>query len=261
MPASPDPLPATPEAAASLAAGPLFLRVAREIEGRIADGRYPIGSLLPTEHELAAAFGVSRLTIRQAHQRLRDLGLVSTRKRLGTRVESDRPRQAFRQSLRSLTDVFRFARDTVFHVTATRPVTATGALAQELGCAPGHAWLHMAGFREVPGEELPLGWTEVWLDAAYAEPVAQPAVHRTAIFEQVAARFGVALVEVRQEIAAMVLDATLARALRAAEGSPALRIERRYLGEGERLVELSVTTHPADRFRYGMSLRQEGLPR
>jgi DNA-binding GntR family transcriptional regulator len=86
-------------------------------------------------------------------------------------------------------------------------------------------------------------------------------VHRTAIFEQVEQRYGVTLIEVRQEIGAIVLDAALAKALHATEGSPALRIERRYFGERNRLVELSVTTHPADRFRYGMTLRQDGLGR
>ncbi len=230
--------------------------MARELESRIADGRHPVGSLLPTEPELAASFGVSRQTIRQAHQRLRELGLISARKRLGTRVEANRPRQAFRQSLHSLTDVFRYARATVFRVTTIRPVTARGALAEQLVCAPGEAWIHAAGLREVPGEAEPIGWTEVWLLGTYAEVLTGPQVHRTAIFEQVQERFGVALVEIRQEIGATLLDATLARRLRAEEASPALRIERRYFAEGGRLVELSVNTHPADRFRYGMVLQQ-----
>ncbi|WP_270933780.1 GntR family transcriptional regulator [Falsiroseomonas oryzae] len=176
-------------------------------------------------------------------------------------MEAARPRLTFRQSLASLPDVFRFARETVFRVTATRRIVADGALAETLSCTPGHAWLHLRGLREVPGEALPLGFTEVWLDAAYAEPVAQPGVHRTAIFAQVEQRFGLALVEVQQEIAAMVLDAKLARLLRAEEGAPALRIARRYLDAGERLVELSVTIHPADRFTYAMTLRKGGAAR
>jgi DNA-binding GntR family transcriptional regulator len=231
--------------------------VARELEARIADGRHPVGSLLPPEPELAASFGVSRQTIRQAHQRLRELGLINASKRLGTRVEADRPRQAFRQSLRSLNDVFGYARETIFRVTSVRPVTVGGDLAERLGCTPGEAWIHAGGLREVPGDALPIGWTEVWLLGDYAEVLAAPQLHRTAIFEQVQQRYGIALAEIRQEISATVLDAPLARRLKSQEGLPALQIERRYLVEGGRPVELSVTTHPADRFRYGMVLRQE----
>ena len=39
---------------------PLYLQVAHHLESRISDGEFPVGSLLPTENEIAAALGVSR---------------------------------------------------------------------------------------------------------------------------------------------------------------------------------------------------------
>ena len=41
-----------------------YLQVARTLRKEIVDGVYPVGSQLPTEHELCERFAVSRYTIR-----------------------------------------------------------------------------------------------------------------------------------------------------------------------------------------------------
>ena len=53
----------------------------------ITSGVYPVGSSLPGELELAEKHGVSRGTVRVALMRIQELGLVSRKKRAGTRVE------------------------------------------------------------------------------------------------------------------------------------------------------------------------------
>ncbi len=63
---------------------------------RIIAGTYPPGQRLPTEAELAAEFGVSRPTVREALARLRDDDLVDSRKGSGSWVK----RQPHRAVLR-----------------------------------------------------------------------------------------------------------------------------------------------------------------
>ena len=53
--------------------------MARTLRKEIVDGVYPVGSQLPTEHELCERFEVSRYTIREALRRLRDDNLVASR--------------------------------------------------------------------------------------------------------------------------------------------------------------------------------------
>lgn len=236
---------------------PLYLRVARNLQEGISGGLHPVGSLLPTEVELAASFGVSRQTVRQAIQHLRQLRLLSARKGVGTRVEARQPQQAYYHSLQSLTDVFQFARETVFHVVRTERVAARGRLAAELGCRPGRAWIQSQGLREVPGEKVPIGWTDVWIDARYAMAAPGVGVHNTAVFSVIEARYGETIVEVQQTIEATLLSEAHAASLKASAGAPALCITRRYFASGRKLVELSVSLHPADRFRYSMSLRRD----
>jgi len=54
----------------------------------IVNGVYPIDSRLPTENELCAKFGVSRITIRESLKRLSSIGLVSIQQGRGTFVSS-----------------------------------------------------------------------------------------------------------------------------------------------------------------------------
>jgi len=65
---------------------PKYLRIYAELRDRIEGGRWPAGTALPAQRELADEFGVSMMTLRQAVQLLADEGLVGTRHGLGTYV-------------------------------------------------------------------------------------------------------------------------------------------------------------------------------
>ncbi|HZR50571.1 MAG TPA: GntR family transcriptional regulator [Streptosporangiaceae bacterium] len=67
---------------------PKYLRIHGELRDLIGSGRWPAGSLLPSQAELAAQFGVSIMTLRQALQLLTDEGLVQARHGSGTYVSA-----------------------------------------------------------------------------------------------------------------------------------------------------------------------------
>lgn len=62
------------------------VQVADEIRRAITDGTYGPGCRLPSERELAAAFGVSRTTVREALKSLASLGFLEIRQGTGTMV-------------------------------------------------------------------------------------------------------------------------------------------------------------------------------
>lgn len=66
--------------------GSLSLHVADQLEALIVNGGIPVGEKLPTENGLCEAFGVSRTVIREAITHLKSLGLVETRRGVGTTV-------------------------------------------------------------------------------------------------------------------------------------------------------------------------------
>jgi DNA-binding GntR family transcriptional regulator len=65
---------------------PKYLRIHRALRDNIAGGHWAAGHPLPSQQELAAQFGVSIMTLRQALQLLADDGLIETRHGAGTYV-------------------------------------------------------------------------------------------------------------------------------------------------------------------------------
>lgn len=68
--------------------------VINEIGASIVAGRYPVGSILPSDAEMMANFGVSRTVLREALRTLEAKGMVEARPKVGTRV-SQRSRWNF----------------------------------------------------------------------------------------------------------------------------------------------------------------------
>jgi GntR family transcriptional regulator len=63
---------------------PAYVQLEQDLRRQIQSGAQPFGSRLPPEQTLARLYGVSRVTLRQALQRLADAGLISRRRNIGT---------------------------------------------------------------------------------------------------------------------------------------------------------------------------------
>ena len=100
-------------------------------------------------------------------------------------------------------------------------------------------------------------WTEVYLDGRLA-PIVRPIdVLRAAVFVMVEDQAGEPIVEIRQDIHPCVIDAAKAPILGSKVGDLALQITRRYSGTGGRLLLLSHTLLPGDRFSYSMTFHPD----
>lgn len=75
------------------APGPLYLRLQALIREAIRDGRLELDQALPPEREMAAAFKVSRVTVRKAIQGLATEGVVRQRHGSGTYVARPQERR------------------------------------------------------------------------------------------------------------------------------------------------------------------------
>lgn len=233
-----------------------YSAVARELTEGIVSGRFPVGSLLPTELELCAQYGTSRHTIRAALNELQLLGLVSRRKNVGTRVETNQCGSGYQQALASVDDLAQFGATHVRQVREVQETVADLALARELGCPGGTRWLRISSLR-MNAEGAPIGWTDVYIEPAYAE-VAQLVREspQTLVSSLIETRYGRRIAQIRQEIEAVAMPERLAQELQAAAGTPALKIVRRYLDAARRSFEVTVTVHPADRFTFSMQLNR-----
>ena len=236
-----------------------YAQVARDLTAGIESGRFPVGSLLPKELELCDHYGASRHTVRAAIRELQELGLVSRRRKVGTRVEASAPSRGYRQSLVSVEDLVQFGAAHRRVVREIEDLVVDRALAKELGCAPGTRWLRISSLR-MNGEHgaAPIGWTDVYVDAAYGD--LRDVVRQTPdvlISSLIESRYGRRVADIRQDIQAALVPAKLARELQVDAGTPALRIVRRYIDPAGEAFEISVTIHPADRFTFSIRLRRD----
>jgi len=83
--------------------------VFEQIKARLLDGSWPAGARLPSEAELTHSFNVSRVSVRSAVQRLRDLGIIITRQGSGSYVCEDFTPQMLNSSTRPLMHLSREA--------------------------------------------------------------------------------------------------------------------------------------------------------
>ncbi|WP_431823384.1 GntR family transcriptional regulator [Burkholderia sp. F1] len=240
---------------------PHFAEIARNLTEGIAEGRFPVGSYLPTELELRDRYRTSRHTIRAALHELQQLGLVSRRKNAGTRVESTHPTNDFRPSLASVDDLVQFGTEHLRVVQSIEAVAVSGALGKLLDCEAGTQWLRISSLRVARDRTRPpVGWTDVYIDPAYAE-VAETVRNEpgTLISTLIEARYGRCVAEIQQDVRAVNLSADLAERLQVEAGSAALEIVRRYLDSTGTAFEVSVSVHPAERFSVSMRLKRSDV--
>ena len=237
---------------------PRYAALAREIALEIANGQHPVGSLLPGEVELAEQRGVSRATVRAALRQLQELGLISRRRRAGTRVEAARPRTDYASSLTTLEDLMHYAAETERRVHEIEEIVADDDLAARIGCRPGQRWLRLLTTRGDPHRrDRPIACTSVYIDPAYG-PSVRRHVRRSkelisTIIEQ---EHGTYAIEVRQEIRAVSVSPAVARRLGCEAGAPALEVTRHYRDQTGRSFEITISVQPADRFSYVLNLRR-----
>jgi GntR family transcriptional regulator len=233
-----------------------YLQVARTLRKEIVDGVFPVGSQLPTEHDLCERFSVSRYTVREALRRLRDDNLISSRPRAGTMVVARTASNSYAQDVMSINDLLAFAAGAQFAIDYNGMVTIDEDLATRTGLAVGSEWLVVRGNRRADGTPEPICHTEYYINRAFAAVGRLLQRHNGPIFPLIEDLFGVSVVEVHQEISAVLATPRLSEQLLVAVGSAALEMRRTYTTSDGELAQVTINTHPSSRFRYSMTMRR-----
>jgi GntR family transcriptional regulator len=236
---------------------PLYAAVAKDLVDRISSGKYPPGTLLPTEPQLSEMYGVSRQTVREALRRLADSGLVSRQPGVGTRVHKAAPGTSYSYQIGSLSDITEYARDVPLKVDSIEEIEARGELAERLSCRQGTRWLHVKGKRSRIGDTTAVATSEIFLRAAYPGIEAHLQDLHGAVHVVLEEHYGEIIDEVHQEILAIEADAPTAAALGLETGAPALEVRRRFFGPGDRLILLGRVVYPGHSFSYTARFRRD----
>ena len=243
-------------APAASAAAPRYMALAEALRSRIADGEPDVGELLPTEHALCETYSVSRHTVREALRLLAEAGLIARRRGAGTVVVARETSQRFTQHLGGVDELMQYARDAKLTPLAQDVGPLDPAVARAMGVNVSGEFLHVHGLRGRAGEPA-IALTDVYIRSDLAPQVQALVDLNGAVTEWIARERGVPTARIEQSIAAGGLTEREAKALKAEAGESALRTRRRYYDKGGRIIALSDTVHPAERFTYEMVLQRE----
>jgi DNA-binding GntR family transcriptional regulator len=242
--------------AAATSAAPRYMALAEALRSRIANGDPDVGQLLPTEHALCETYSVSRHTVREALRLLAEAGLIARRRGAGTVVVARETRQRFAQHLGGVDELMQYARDARLTPLAQDVGALDPAVARAMGVNVSGQFLHVHGLRGRAGEPA-IALTDIYIRADLAPQVQALVELNGAVTEWIGQERGVATARIEQSIAAGALTEREASALKADAGESALRTRRRYYDKGGRIIALSDSVHPAERFTYEMVLQRE----
>ena len=235
---------------------PLYQAMAEKLSAGIQQGAYPVGTMLPTEAELCERYKVSRSTIREALRLLLQLGMVSRRQGIGTRVERDTVVQHYVQRLGGIPDLWQYVKETRRKVLRVADVAAADAEVPLPG-DPRARWRVLEGVRFADARAKPIAWTRICIAPPYAAVTDARERDDVPIYSLVERRYGLTTRTVRQEIAAVPIAREVAALLRVPPGSPGLSIVREYASTDGEVFEVTLSVHPGERYRYTMQLDLE----
>jgi GntR family transcriptional regulator len=236
----------------------LWVDVVRDLRRCIESRVYRVGATLPTELELCDIYGVSRFTIRAALKALQEQGIISRRRNTGTRVEACEFPNLFSESPTSIEDLALYRSDHPRKFVSAQTVIANRALATLLSCPLGDEWVHLSFVRMA--EDDPTqgeSWIDVYIRPEFENVVQDarknPRILTSMLLER---RHNVRIAAIQQQISAILCSNELATQLGAKRGDAVLRIRRRYIDDESRVVEVSVTSFAAHRYRHTTILRR-----
>lgn len=234
---------------------PLYQRLADALLREIARGRLRPGDRLPTENELIRAHGLSRITVRQALEVLRQRGLVERFPGRGSFVS--RPPGAAVWTLETVEDVAQAGAQTDVRVLAWKTVGAPPVVERQLGVKGQRVW-RLRGVRS--SGRTPLYYEEIFVPLEIGRRLRRADLDRTTVLELVEAKLGISLVRGVEEISAGVAQGVLARRLHVEPGAPTLILDLVYFDPHDRPVVVVKAWCRADRLARRNVLRRRAEP-
>lgn len=222
-----------------------------EIQG----GRWPVGGAIVSEADLVNQFGTTRTTVRQALKELETLGYIKRRRGTRSILVSSEPSEDFVNSVRSIGELLQYSQRTKSKLLGVSNVQADQRLAQKLSVPAGGEWIRAEYLRNPLRGGLPIGYSEIYFDAAYKDIVDQLCDDRT-IYSLLEDSHGAMFCRIEQEVQAAAADQRVAGILRVATGSPIMVVQTRFIAGSGVVAEVGLGYFPAGRFRFEMVLER-----
>jgi GntR family transcriptional regulator len=234
---------------------PRYHRIAHSLREQIASGALEPGERLDNQRSLAAQFGVTLMTLRQALSVLERDGLIARRHGLGTFVASPTVDYDILH-LRALAgDLSAKGQEVTTRFVKSGFVQADRRAAVELRLAGRARVFALERLRLVDGH--PLSFQTSFLPAAIGEELAKADLSLTPLRHALSHKLGIDIATARETVSAVHLSRHAARQLGCRAGGAAFRSDRVSLGADGVPVVYDRVFIPGDRFRITRELHYQ----
>lgn len=237
---------------------PLYYQIREVLMKELAQGKFPLGSSLPSESELMARFQVSRTTVRKALDDLVVAGLIHRAQGQGTFVRG----QHIEQELTALTgfveDMLELGYRPSARVVRIEPKLADEHVANKLGLSPGAPVTYIERIRL--SNDQPISFDVTWLPRILGEQVANENLAVYPIYSLLEDKLEVLLDHATYRIEASLANSQVAQMLGIDHGAPIFLIERTAYSTEGRPVDYEKLHYRGDRIRFLMKLNRKRPP-
>lgn len=237
---------------------PLYHQIFLILQGRIYDGEFGAGSMLPGENEIAATYGVSRITANRAMNELAAAGLVVREKGRGTIV---RPSIQGKISRGPAEFTVERAQDGIggrIKLLSFEYQAAAADIAAHLGLRAGaeiQRAVRMWHIRSKPYNHL-----TTYIDAEIGRLWTRSEMRKRPLNVLLRSN-GFHVERIDESVTATLADLQLADDLGVSVGGALLKIIRTSYDAGDRPLEHLIAFYPPDRYQYRASLGRHELER
>ncbi len=233
----------------------LYEQVKEHITRRIQDGTWPAGHRLPSEHELVAQFGISRMTINRSLRELVGQGRIVRVAGVGSFVAQTKPQSTLLQIANIASEIRQRGHDYRCQFLVAERVAATPDVAVWLDLPPGESVFHTVVLHlqnEVP----------VQLEDRYVNPHVVPDFLEqdySAITPSEYLVRNVPFDQIEHIVDAVLPTPAQTERLAMPGSEPCLLLTRRTWTRGVP-VTMVHCLHPGSRYRLGSRFRADGNP-
>lgn len=231
----------------------LYEQVKDHISRRIQSGEWPAGHRLPSEHELVAQFGISRMTANRALRELMEQGRIVRMAGVGSFVAEDKPQSTLLQIANIASEIRGRGHDYGFQLIAAERVSASSDVAAWMDVRMGESLFHCVCLHLEDG-------VPVQLENRYVNPRIVPAFLEQDFSSVTPSEYLVRNVpfdQIEHLVDAVLPSADEAERLAMNLADPCLLLTRRTWAR-KTPITLVRCLHPATRYRLGSRLRTDG---
>lgn len=233
---------------------PLYHRLYVILRERIVNGDYRVGHVLPSEADLMASFGVSRITVKRALNDLAEEGLVERSRGRGTTVTqagaSMRVGSPVLASIDGLlTSLSVIGEGTSVEIDAFEYLPASPYVAEQLDIPAGTIIQRASRVRRLNNE--PFSHSTSYVLESIGRSYKREDMVSTALIDLI--QRTVTIAKVQQAITSTLADPVSAKLLQVSVGSPLLKLRRIFIDDQGRRVDFAEILYTPDRFEYRMT--------